>query len=36
MKTSKAREQVATGLTVYPVRRRDGRVVWVTVPKKGE
>jgi hypothetical protein len=31
---SKAREQITTGLTVYPVRRADGKVVWVTVPRK--
>jgi hypothetical protein len=28
------RKQVTTGLAVYPVRRADGRVVWVTVPRK--
>jgi hypothetical protein len=33
MKTT-SREQVSTGLTVYPVYLADGRVVWVTVPKK--
>jgi hypothetical protein len=34
MKTSNGREQIGAGLIVYPVRRKDGRIVWVTVPKK--
>lgn len=31
---SKAREQIATGLVVYPIVRKDGRIVWVTIPRK--
>jgi hypothetical protein len=32
--TTRGREQIGTGLVVYPVRRADGRVVWVAVPRK--
>lgn len=27
------RKQVETGLTVYPICRADGSIVWITVPK---